>query len=61
MMYLLVGCNKYFGMDGWTYDSAGGRVGEEFIARNTPLQARGSSGEPLVSVLDLSQVDRFLQ
>jgi hypothetical protein len=61
MMYLLVGCNKYFGMDGWTYDSTGGRIGEEFIARNTPLQARGSRGEPLVSVLDLSQVDRFLQ
>lgn len=60
MMYILIGCNKYFGMDGFTYDSQGGRIGEEYLARNTRLDMKDAHNNPLVEILDLSQVQRFL-
>ena len=56
MMYILLSCNRYFGMDGIVYDQNGMAVGEEFLAINQPLVGGNSSA---VSCKFLSEIERF--
>jgi hypothetical protein len=58
LLFVLLSCNQYFGMDGFTYDRYGQRVGEEFIAINSPIVVDESSENP-ISCIFLSEVDRF--
>ena len=57
MMYILLSCNKYFGMDGYTYDENGMQVGEEFLALNLPL--KNKEGEDMATIIILSDIEKF--
>lgn len=53
MMYKLIGCNKNFGFDGFTYDANGTPLGEEYLTINFPLK----SG--IVQTVFLSEIEKF--
>jgi hypothetical protein len=55
LMFILLSCNEYFGMDGFIYDENGNCVGEEFIAINTPI----NTDENSISCVFLSEIDRL--
>ena len=59
MMYTLIGCNKYFGYDGFTYDDHGRSVGEEFLTINAPLPEQSDMTESGCSWVYLSSFDKF--
>jgi hypothetical protein len=58
LMFVLLSCNQYFGMDGFTYDQHGNRVGEEFLALNSPIVVDESADNP-ISCIFLSEIKRF--
>ena len=59
MMYKLLSCNRYFGLDGFTYDANGTQLGEEFLAINFPLERIGPSGKSIVHTVFLSEIEKF--
>lgn len=59
MMYLMLSCNKYFGMDGFVYDNVGKRVGPEYLAINVPINSLDEYENPIVTKVFLSEIDRF--
>lgn len=52
MLFIMVGCNQYYGFDGYTYDGNGQVTGEEFLAANSKLNGN-------IACVFLSDVDRF--
>ena len=54
MMALMLGCNKFFGMDGFIYDNMGIQTGEEFMCSNLQLE-----NNPHVAVKFVSQIKRI--
>ncbi len=55
MMYLMLGFNKYFGMDGFTYTNSGLKVGEEFICKNMDIGHSSTN----ISVKFISEISRL--
>lgn len=58
LMFILLSCNEYFGMDGFTYDVNGNCVGEEFLAINAPINISENQEDSIFCVY-LSEIDRF--
>jgi hypothetical protein len=58
LMFILLSCNEYFGMDGFIYDAKGNCVGEEFLAINTPINI-DENQEDSISCVFLSEIDRL--
>ena len=54
MMYTMLGCNKLYGHDGFTYDSAGIPIGEEYLAVNRLVE------EGIISCVYLSDFKKLV-
>jgi len=50
MMCVLLSCNQYFGMDGNIYNYNGEIVGEEYMARNTPIVLTDTDGNSMITL-----------
>ena len=59
MMYVMISCNKYYGMDGMIYDVNGKQVGKEYMAINSLTSVRNDAGMPAILIKYLSEFERF--
>jgi hypothetical protein len=61
MMNIMFDCNRFYGMDGYTYHAHGSRLDKEFMALNQPLDAVNAYGHKIFHCRFLSEVQRFAQ
>eukprot|EP01036_Dinobryon_divergens_P024282 gene24282-32718_t len=59
MMYKLLSCNRFFGMDGFTYDANGTQLGDEFLTVNFPMERIGQSDKSNIHTVFLSEIEKF--
>jgi len=52
MLYIMLGCNEFYGFDGYTWDNNGNQLGEEYLAINRKIE------DPIVTIF-LSTIERF--
>jgi len=52
MLYIMLGCNEFYGFDGYTWDKDGNRLGKEYLAINQKIE------DPIFSIF-LSDIARF--